>query len=927
MKKSILLTISFSLFSFIAFSQKIGGIKGLIVNSETGVGVISAQVSVLGEAISVTSSQDGDFRISTIPVGKTTIEIVSLGYQTLSMEVDVAEGVIANIGTIRLHPIIDPYFNDEEGIITFDESQLDDESGSSQSIGNLSGASYDVYLSTASYAFGATRFRIRGYDSDFSSTYINGINFDDPARGYFNYSMLGGMNNAFRNKNVVNGIDFASFTFGDIGGAVNISTKASMFSPGSRANIAFTNRNYKWRGMFTYATGVRPDGWSFAFSAIGRFADEGVVPGTFYRSWGYFITAEKILNDKNTIMMTTFGAPTQRGQASATYEEVYNLTSNNLYNPNWGYQNGKKRNSRVVESYDPSFILNWEWKPDISTTLRTGAAFKMTNYSSSALNWYNAADPRPDYYRYLPSYYSGLFGTADPYAQELLTSLWENDLSFRQIDWDKMYQVNYLNNWENENRGKNLGSTYILENRYSNQINYMFNTNLNKRLSDYITLQAGAGFKYTNASFFKKIDDLLGGEYWLDIDQYAEQDFPNNPDILQNNLNNPNFRAKKGDKFGYNYDINYLNSNLWLQNNFNLPHWDAYYSGELSYTQFQRDGKMRNERAPDNSFGKSEMKRYLNFGVKAGATYKLDGRNYFTINALYETVAPHFANAYISPRIKDTPVPNLKNQKIISADITYRFAYQKLKGRITAFATNFYDQTEVSSFFHNTYQTLVNYILTGVRKRYQGIELGIAYKMTPALTASFVGTVARYRYVNQPEAITNYENGSLPDDSQTAYLKNFYVAGTPQQVFNLGLKWAAPKLWFFDVNVSAFDMAYVSLSPSRRTESAMGFELTGNTQQEMENNYIKKAKEITCQQKLNGGWLLNASVGKLVYLDRKRSLNVNVGLNNILNYRNLQTGGYEQGRFDYTDYNVNKYPNKYYYGQGINVFVSVGVKF
>ena len=22
-----------------------------------------------------------------------------------------------------------------------------------------------------------------------------------------------------------------------------------------------------------------------------------------------------------------------------------------------------------------------------------------------ALNWYNAADPRPDYYRYLPSYY------------------------------------------------------------------------------------------------------------------------------------------------------------------------------------------------------------------------------------------------------------------------------------------------------------------------------------------------------------------------------------------------------------------------------------------------------------------------------------------------------------------------------------------
>jgi hypothetical protein len=175
--------------------------------------------------------------------------------------------------------------------------------------------------------------------------------------------------------------------------------------------------------MFTYATGVRPDGWSFAFSTIGRYAEEGVVPGTFYRSWGYFLTAEKIINDESTIMITGFGAPTQRGQSSATFEEVYKLTGDNLYNPNWGYQEGKKRNSRVVGSFDPSFILNWEWKPDISTTLRTGIAVKMTNYSSSALNWYNAADPRPDYYRYLPSYYSGLFGNVDTYGEQLLTNL------------------------------------------------------------------------------------------------------------------------------------------------------------------------------------------------------------------------------------------------------------------------------------------------------------------------------------------------------------------------------------------------------------------------------------------------------------------------------------------------------------------------
>ena len=57
------------------------------------------------------------------------------------------------------------------------------------------------------------------------------------------------------------------------------------------------------------------------------------------------------------------------------------------------------------------------------------------------------------------------------------------------------------------------------------------------------------------------------------------------------------------------------------------------------------------------------------------------------------------------------------------------------------------------------------------------------------------------------------------------------------------------------------------------------------------------------------------------------SLNFNVSVNNILNKKNIQTGGYQQNRFDYTDYDVNKYANKYYYTQGSRVFANVGIKF
>ena len=50
-------------------------------------------------------------------------------------------------------------------------------------------------------------------------------------------------------------------------------------------------------------------------------------------------------------------------------------------------------------------------------------------------------------------------------------------------------------------------------------------------------------------------------------------------------------------------------------------------------------------------------------------------------------------------------------------------------------------------------------------------------------------------------------------------------------------------------------------------------------------------------------------------------------VNNLLNKTDIQTGGYQQSRFDYTNYSADKYPNRYYYAQGIRIFANVGVRF
>lgn len=206
------------------------------------------------------------------------------------------------------------------------ESQLEDEEGNSQSVGALTGSADNIFYQAASYDFSLMRFRIRGYDSEYSETYINGVNFNEPARGRFNYSMLGGMNQAFKNKTISMGLDATSFSFGDIGGATNISTYAQDYAPGFRGSVAYTNGNYYLRGMATYSTGLNKHGWALTASAIGRYSDEGVVPGTFYHSWGYFLSLQKVFNPQHSIALTTFGAPTQRASNSATYLEAYELT-------------------------------------------------------------------------------------------------------------------------------------------------------------------------------------------------------------------------------------------------------------------------------------------------------------------------------------------------------------------------------------------------------------------------------------------------------------------------------------------------------------------------------------------------------------------------------------------------------------------------
>ena len=145
---------------------------------------------------------------------------------------------------------------------------------------------------------------------------------------------------------------------------------------------------------------------------------------------------------------------------------------------------------------------------------------------------------------------------------------------------------------------------------------------------------------------------------------------------------------------------------------------------------FQRNGLFKNGHFPDNSLGESKELNFTDFGVKAGGVYKLSGKHLFEINAAYFTNPPALKNSFSNPRENNEVVADLTSEKLSAADLSYRFRMPNLKLRITGYASEIKDATEISFYYadglsglgRNKNTAFVQEILSGIDKQYFGVE-------------------------------------------------------------------------------------------------------------------------------------------------------------------------------------------------------------
>ncbi|MDA9809499.1 Plug domain-containing protein [Flavobacteriales bacterium] len=800
----------------------------------------------------------------------------------------------------------------------------------SQDISGLLQSSRDVYVNQAGFNFSAARYRLRGYSSENTRLFFNGIPVNDPENGWTIWSYWGGLNDVTRYPENSFGISNSAANFGSIGAYSYISALPSVKNTGTRVSYAATNRSYRNRAMYTYNSGLNNKGWGFLISGSSRWSDEGYVPGTYYSAGSYLLSIEKKINNKHTVNLMGFGAPTVQGRQGIAVQETYELTGENFYNPYWGYQTQndgtqKKRNARSRNNHKPYITLGHYWNISEKLNIQSNFYAITGRTANTNLNWFNANDPRPDYYKYLPSYFLNNQGTLDGNQiienqqeyNKVLEGWQTNDPNTTQLNWDLLYNANYNNLYTQNNIGGEEGnsftakrSKYIVEEYRLDPRHYGFNSFGKLTINENSDLNFGLGISNYKSKNFRLMNDLLGGDYWVDIDQFALRDF-DDPNQAQNDLQNPNKIIKVGDIFGYNYDIHVNKNEIFSTYSFNKNRVESFFGINFSTTTFWREGKMQNGRFPDNSLGKSEKQTFLNYGAKFGFLYKITGRHLLSINGMYKTEAPYVRNAYVSPRTRDQLVPNLSSTEIISGDINYNVRLPFLKARLTGFFTQINNQTWARSFYHDEYRTFVNYMMTNVDQTFMGIEFGFESNITSTLQFTGAFTVGDYLYKSRPVAtITRDNSQEVIALDKVIYLKNFKIGGMPQQASSLGLKYNSPKYWYAGINFNYFTDIYLSPNPDRRTAEA----LAGYGE---EYPYVN---EIIDQTKLKNGNAMNLFVGKSWKFYKNNSyLRLGLNVNNLLDNTKFKTGGFEQLRYDAS--NIQRFPNKYGYMYGRTYFL------
>lgn len=925
--------------------------------------VEKAQVSLKGEGNDVTADKIGYFQFVDLKSGHYQVVVSKPNFETKTLEFDVTTEKRKDLGVITLYSTLT---GADQGLAILDNAD-EEGSGQTSTVGLLQ-SSQDVFNRIASFDLGFYWFRPRGIDGRTSENMMNGVSMVKSDNGNVDFSNWGGLNEIVRYPEISANHSPSEYAFGGASGVIYKNTKASEYRKGFQAVYSITNRNYRQRVSLRYTSGMSKSGWAFTLMGAKRWAEEGIQEGTFYDAYGTYLGIEKKFNNNHTITFNAFASPFRRSTSSPNTQEVYDYRGVH-YNSYWGWQDGEKRNERVRQGFQPVLMLQDFWKINKKSNLWTSVSYQFGKDKGSRLDWQNAPNPSPTYYRNLPSYIASLNPavlTADPNnlgslsgaydAYQSAVNLWQSgDPSLTQINWNRLYAKNM-----EQAPVTNYGVTgkraiYFQVNDVSDDKIWNAATHYTYNFTDKSRFILNLSYQNYKSDLYREVKDLLGADFAYNRDPFAATNNPGTSGLF--NEGEENVAKKVGDKIGYNYTFRRQEVKVNPGYKFSQGAFDVFVSGMFGYSSSNREGHFKHYLYADSNT-KGADKNFWNYGLKGQIIYKINGRNFLVYNGAYFSQAPFLEDIFINPRLNSSVAPNLKNTIINANDLSYVVNTPFYKIRASVFLVDTQNETSVQRFFADGIQltdlgdtsgstdsntggqyvqsAFVTQVMSNVEKRNLGAEIGMDIKILPTLSFQGAASYGQYTYRNNPNVyfasdnIGIFSNGLPYTEFGKAYIKNYKQGGTPQTALSAGLRYSSPKYWWIGANWNFLDNNYLDPSALIRSES---FVQNGNSGTPYYNIDEARLREILRQRKLPSAHFFNANVGKS-WLFGKYYLLISASVNNIFDNTKYITGGFEQSRYvkydsfgEDFDRSQTLFSPKYWYTQGRSYFVNLQVRF
>jgi hypothetical protein len=734
------------------------------------------------------------------------------------------------------------------------------------------------------------------------STLIDGINWDSNLNGWnasFSYT---GMYKIFHQKHGDENLEYSSEGYSKNAKTSYLTTAANLFKRGWLLHSGFSNASYMNEGHIQYSTTGNRNEWSLHSSLIFQNMPNGFSPSGFKKIKGAAFSFDKLFYNNQSIGITLWWNQTRQGKQAPSVLEAYTLSHLRNYNPSWGWLNGQAYYPNSKYTNVPVLSIRYEksWRDKAIFQINFGLA--IGEQGSSQLDWTSTADPRPDYYKYLPSY------SKDSITRSQLTKWFESNPQSLQINFDRIQKIN--------SASLSKRSFYIINKNISNIISARTSAIYKFQLNNYWSTNAGVEIAKDKIHYFNVIDNLLGGQFYYNYNGWVIDDGLVNS--FQNNLQSPDQKIKEGENWGPNYELKSMQFLSWIQVKNSSPRWE--FSSGLNYSTdlFQRNGLNQNGLFINNSLGRSSLFYFPSLGYKGQVLYKFSGRFYARSIFFNQQYAPNSTTLFLDPSLHSfqTPflLPVLKN----GIDLSIYFRGVNTKIMLSAYYQKVKNETEKRFFYHDRYSSFV-YGITGQKESiFQGVESSMETLLFNFLQIEMSINIGKYYISNNPLYEILLANDLYKVESGLLNLKNLPATTNPEITEAISIQ------------MQPTYSTRISLTGVYASKRAISYDYFRRSTFTL--NSINKNSLYTSLHDVNylpNQFVLNATLSKsfnLKYGKQQLPIYCNFSFKNLLGTL-IPVLVFEQSRFDYINLNPNKYPLKYLYDQGITYAIGIQLQF